>query len=215
MHYLWGSCFAYLLIYYTTGGYRNLLPSPSHWLHKLSFSLVLLFLGLISVMCLFFSLQVEVTFCFVLYTLHVQPSLWYFSIYVILFQTILDYRAIKFLEFFSLNFGWRYAFDIPSSSVIGFDGSSFELAILGHQVACSLQFCGCMTSVLWYLLSNQHRISLSLWQSVFWVQSLTHWYMSLVLETCQIDKGNSHKWRSVECMGFGKAISNVTLEPKP
>ncbi len=38
---------------------------------------------------------------------------------------------------------------------------------------------------------------------------------SNVLGTCQIDEGNSHKWRSTECMGFGKAISNVTLEPKP
>ncbi len=36
-----------------------------------------------------------------------------------------------------------------------------------------------------------------------------------VLGTCQIDKGNSHKQRSTECMGFGEAISNVTLEPKP
>ncbi len=26
---------------------------------------------------------------------------------------------------------------------------------------------------------------------------------------------NSHEWRSVECMGFGKAISNITLELKP
>ncbi len=37
----------------------------------------------------------------------------------------------------------------------------------------------------------------------------------LVLGMCQIDKGNSHKRRSVECVGFGKALSNVTLEPKP
>ncbi|PBK96572.1 hypothetical protein ARMGADRAFT_1027596 [Armillaria gallica] len=32
---------------------------------------------------------------------------------------------------------------------------------------------------------------------------------------CQIDKDNSHKWRSAEYMGFGEAISNITLELKP
>ncbi len=32
---------------------------------------------------------------------------------------------------------------------------------------------------------------------------------------CQINKGNSHEQRSTECVGFGKAISNVTLELKP
>ncbi len=37
----------------------------------------------------------------------------------------------------------------------------------------------------------------------------------LVLGMCQIVKGNSHEQRSAECVGFGKAISNVTLEPKP
>lgn len=37
----------------------------------------------------------------------------------------------------------------------------------------------------------------------------------LVLKTCQIDKDNLHKWRFMECMGFGEAISNITLEPKP
>ncbi|PBK87799.1 hypothetical protein ARMGADRAFT_1121388 [Armillaria gallica] len=36
-----------------------------------------------------------------------------------------------------------------------------------------------------------------------------------LLGTCQIDEGNLHKQRSTECVGFGKAISNVTLEPKP
>ncbi len=36
-----------------------------------------------------------------------------------------------------------------------------------------------------------------------------------LLGTCQIDKGNSHKRRSAECVGFGEAISNITLEPKP
>ncbi len=39
--------------------------------------------------------------------------------------------------------------------------------------------------------------------------------MWLLLGMCQIDKGNSHERRSAKCMGFGKAISNVTLEPKP
>ncbi len=28
-------------------------------------------------------------------------------------------------------------------------------------------------------------------------------------------KDNSHEQRSAECVGFGKAISNVTLELKP
>ncbi len=28
-------------------------------------------------------------------------------------------------------------------------------------------------------------------------------------------KDNSHERRSAECVGFGEAISNVTLEPKP
>ncbi len=39
-------------------------------------------------------------------------------------------------------------------------------------------------------------------------------YIGQVLGTCQIDKGNLHEWRSMECMGFGKAISNITLELK-
>ncbi len=38
---------------------------------------------------------------------------------------------------------------------------------------------------------------------------------SFPLEMCQIDKVNSHEQRSVECMGFDKAISNVTLKLKP
>ncbi len=28
-------------------------------------------------------------------------------------------------------------------------------------------------------------------------------------------QNNLHEWRSMECMGFGEAISNITLEPKP
>ncbi len=36
-----------------------------------------------------------------------------------------------------------------------------------------------------------------------------------LLGTCQIDKGNLHERRSAECMGFGEAISNITLELKP
>ncbi len=36
-----------------------------------------------------------------------------------------------------------------------------------------------------------------------------------LLGTCQIVKDNSHERRSAECVGFGEAISNVTLEPKP
>ncbi len=36
----------------------------------------------------------------------------------------------------------------------------------------------------------------------------------MVLGTCQIDQDNLHKWNPVECMGFGKAISNITLELK-
>ncbi|KAK0431004.1 hypothetical protein EV421DRAFT_1743513 [Armillaria borealis] len=34
-----------------------------------------------------------------------------------------------------------------------------------------------------------------------------------LLGTCQIDQDRSHEWRSVECVGLGEAISNVTLEP--
>ncbi len=48
------------------------------------------------------------------------------------------------------------------------------------------------------------------------VQSLkAHQCWAIVLGTCQIDKDNLHEQRSAECMGFGEAISNVTLEPKP
>ncbi|KAK0240422.1 hypothetical protein EDD85DRAFT_788489 [Armillaria nabsnona] len=36
-----------------------------------------------------------------------------------------------------------------------------------------------------------------------------------LLGTCQIDKDNSHEWRSAECVGIGEAITNVTLELKP
>ncbi len=36
-----------------------------------------------------------------------------------------------------------------------------------------------------------------------------------VLGTCQIVKDNLHERRSAECVGFGEAISNITLEPKP
>ncbi len=36
-----------------------------------------------------------------------------------------------------------------------------------------------------------------------------------VLGTCQMIKDNSHERRSAECVGFGEAISNVTLELKP
>ncbi len=38
---------------------------------------------------------------------------------------------------------------------------------------------------------------------------------NILLGMCQIDKGNLLKQRSTECVGFGEAISNVTLEPKP
>ncbi len=36
-----------------------------------------------------------------------------------------------------------------------------------------------------------------------------------MLGMCQIVKDNSHERRSAECVGFGEAISNVTLELKP
>ncbi len=36
-----------------------------------------------------------------------------------------------------------------------------------------------------------------------------------LLGMCQMVKDNSHEWRSAECVGFGEAISNITLEPKP
>ncbi len=39
--------------------------------------------------------------------------------------------------------------------------------------------------------------------------------MNILLETCQIDKDNLHKWRSMECMDLGEAINNVTLKLKP
>ena len=39
-------------------------------------------------------------------------------------------------------------------------------------------------------------------------------YINSMLGTCQIDKDNLHEQKSMECVGFGKAISNVTLEPK-
>ncbi|KAK0240417.1 hypothetical protein EDD85DRAFT_788481 [Armillaria nabsnona] len=32
--------------------------------------------------------------------------------------------------------------------------------------------------------------------------------------TCQIDQNNLHKWSLAECVGVGKAISNITLELK-
>ncbi len=38
---------------------------------------------------------------------------------------------------------------------------------------------------------------------------------SILLGMCQIDKGNLHEQRSMECVDLGKAISNVTLELKP
>ncbi len=38
--------------------------------------------------------------------------------------------------------------------------------------------------------------------------------MRHLLGRCQIDKDNLHKWRSAECVGFGKAFSNITLELK-
>ncbi len=37
----------------------------------------------------------------------------------------------------------------------------------------------------------------------------------MVLETCQIDKGNLHEQRSAECVGFSEAISNITLKLEP
>ncbi len=40
-------------------------------------------------------------------------------------------------------------------------------------------------------------------------------YQAMVLGTCQMVKDNSHERRSAKCVGFGEAISNVTLEPKP
>ncbi len=36
-----------------------------------------------------------------------------------------------------------------------------------------------------------------------------------LLGTCQIDEDNLHEQSPVECVGFGEAISNVTLELKP
>ncbi len=38
---------------------------------------------------------------------------------------------------------------------------------------------------------------------------------NILLGMCQIDEDNLHEQSPAECMGFGEAISNVTLELKP
>ncbi len=38
---------------------------------------------------------------------------------------------------------------------------------------------------------------------------------NILLGTCQIDEDNLHERSPAECVGFGEAISNITLEPKP
>ncbi len=47
------------------------------------------------------------------------------------------------------------------------------------------------------------------------LDSREHKVRGKVLGKCQMVKDNSHERRSAECVGFGEAISNITLEPKP
>ncbi len=61
--------------------------------------------------------------------------------------------------------------------------------------------------------SNQPITKISaVWMLWMWISLVR--YPNILLGMCQIDKDNLHKQRSMECIGLGEAISNITLELK-
>ncbi len=81
--------------------------------------------------------------------------------------------------------------------------------------------CGCC-----YIVHGEYQLFSFVAFSCFWGISMGSCHdlekirlkrlsLNILLGTCQIDEDNLHKRSQVECVGFGKAISNVTLEPKP
>ncbi len=78
----------------------------------------------------------------------------------------------------------------------------------------------------WYIIHGEYWGFLFVAFSCLWEISMGSCYdlekiqlkglsSNILLGTCQMDEDNLHEWSLAECVGFGKAISNVTLEPKP
>ncbi len=90
----------------------------------------------------------------------------------------------------------------------------FHFILLFHILNLEPEFSSEQTSVR--IPSNSDSdLTTHIYTVELLVDTQFKYQLGLVLGTCQIDEDNLHEQSLAECVGFGEAISNVTLEPKP